>query len=107
MHGERLLTFDQIVEVALVEDQQRGVFIGARGGEARLVVDEREFAEIGARPEDRERLLGAVGGANDRDSAVENDENRLARIAFAKDRLAGGVALLEKLDQQLAELVAI
>src|SRR5581483_11523557 len=87
-HGRRV-GLQEGEEVVAREERGAGVLERRRRRGARAAVEERELAEVVARPPDRdERFLPEFSGERDLHRAVEDDVQVGARIVLPKERLA-------------------
>src|SRR3989304_1868228 len=100
----RAVSLDQIIKVALVEDEKGRLLISTSAGRAGQIVDKSQFAEVASGSERCDPFFAPMADVNDRHPAIEHDEQRFPRLPFEEDRLAGFILFLEQLYQQLAEL---
>src|ERR1044071_7463592 len=104
MNCEQSLTFDQIVEITLIENQQHGSFRCSCCRRTRLIIDQCELAEVTAGRNRREFFLAMMTAPDDLNTACKNDKQRFPRFTLPQDDLARRVFLLEHFDQKLSEL---
>ena len=89
----------QPVEIVLADREQPGVGLGANGGGARAVAQQRHFAKRLAVAEFGERAL--VAAVQHFDDAVRDNIESVARIAGAEHDLAGlDLTLLNAIEQR-------
>jgi thioredoxin reductase (NADPH) len=104
--GEILVEKHQLLQIRLLDDEERAGHVRRGIGRARRVVDERHLAEVAARLENGERLLAHTGHHLGDTHLARGDEVHLrAHLALGEDLLIRAHLLLRRDRGDLLQMV--